>query len=585
MAKKKSTKPQPKHGPSIERSTASPSPKTPPQQEPSRLAEMFAKEWVRLLTVFVAAFCLRLIHVLLSKANSPFFDGPVTDSDFYDKAAVAIANGDWLGKDIFYVNPLYPYFLGGIYKIFGHSYLAAKLVQITIGSMSCLLIYQIAWRLFSKQTALIAALLAAFYSVFIYYDELLLATVLDVFTYTASVLLLLIAIEKPTFPRFAAAGMVLGISFVSRPSVFPFVAAFWIVYCLKDRAKTFIIARLAVFSVIAALMVLPVTVRNYVVGDDLVLVSSHTGYNFYFGNNAETTGYFVIPKSIPRALADSPADQKKWFTKEAEKAAGKALKPSEVSDFWAKKGWEYIAEHPGDWLGLAFGKLARLINEFEFSDNQNYYFSKQYSVMLEIPLIGFGLICPLALLGLLLCARDFKRVGILHLFVAGYAAALVFFFVSSRYRLPLVPVFLVFAAHSLLWMIDKLEKKDFKQFLFALALLACFTAAAFSDLRGINKNPQFIDYYNVGNKYLAKGRLEEAVKAYTTSIKMGPNYISSYNNLASCYEKAGRIDDALEEWKIVFEMGEKINSEAHIRRAAEHIDVLSRKTSKSVELQ
>ncbi len=580
MAKRKASKPPVrKHTPSERTSEASSSKATQELKPPSRIAEVFAKEWVRLVAVFFVAFVLRFIHVLLSKANSPFFDGPVTDSDFYDKTALAIANGDWLGSEVFYVNPLYPYFLALLYKIFGHSYMAAKLVQIVIGSSSCVLIYLTARRLFSKRTALVAGIIAASYSVFIYYDELLLATVLDVFTYTAALLLLLIAVEKPSVVRFVIAGIVLGISFVSRPSVFPFIAAFWIGYSLRGRAKSFVALNLAAYSVAAAVMILPLTVRNYVVGDDLVLISSHTGYNFYFGNNAETTGYFVIPKSIPRTLADSPTDQKIWFTKEAEKSEGRAMKPSEVSDFWAKKGWTYIAEHPGDWLVLAFGKLARLINAFEFSDNQNYYFSQQYSVMLQIPLLGFGFICPLALLGMVLSAREFKRVGILHLFIAGYALALVFFFVSSRYRLPLVPVFILFAAHALVWMVDKLKKKEVKPFFAAALFTACCAAAVFYALPGTDKTPQFIDYYNVGNKYAAKGRVDEAVEAYTTSIKMNPNYISSYNNLAGLYEKAGLPDEALKQWRIVFEMGGKIKSDVHIQRASRHIDMLSRKMS------
>lgn len=573
MAKSKIKRTSPK---AVPEGLAQASAATPKRTEPFN-PSLFSKEWIQVGTVLLVAFALRLINVLFMQANSPFFDGPVTDADFYDKLAVAISNGDWLGKDVFFFNPFYPYLLGVIYTVFGHSYLAAKLIQIVVGTTSCLLIYFLAKRLLSRKEALLAASLAAGYSIFIYYDELLLAASVSMFTFLSALLLLLRAIDKPAAPRFAVAGAVLGISFVSRPSVFPFVAAFWIVFSLRKQPKLHILSRLAVYGFTAALMVLPVTLRNYVVGEDVVLVSSHTGYNLYFGSNPDAGGYFSLPREIPRTLIDSPEDQKKWFTEEAEKNLQRTLKPSEVSQYWGDKGWTYIKEHPGEWTILAFKKLFRILNAHEFSDNQNYYFSKQYSPLLRLPLVGFGLVCPLALLGMVLLFRRFEKLGILYLYIVGYAGALLFFFVSSRYRMPMVPVFILFAAHGAVWIEGKLTRRDFKPFLKAAVLLALFTAIVFIRPEGASEDPQAIDYYNVGNKYLKKAQFDDAIDAFSTSIQMNPGYISAHNNLASAYEQAGRVDDALERWRKVLKMGERINSKMHIDRARQHIDRMTRK--------
>ena len=575
MAARKSKKSPKKAAPAgasarVETPTSDSAPKT-------GFRALLAKEWTVPLLLVGIAFALRLVNLLLMRENSPFYDAPVTDGDFYDKMAMRIAEGDWRGgKDVFFVNPFYPYFLAAIYRIFGHSCTAVKLIQIALGSGTCLLVYLLGKRLISRPAAVIATAMAAFYGIFIYYDELLLATTVSVFTFLAALHLLLWAIEKKALHGFALAGAVLGISFVSRPSVFPFIAAFWLVYCLRDRAEGFIAARLAVYSLVAACFVLPVTIRNYVVADDFVLVSSHSGYNLYFGTNTTSGGYFGLPKEIPRTLIDSPEDQKKWFTDEAEKAAGRSLKPSEVSSFWASKAWGIIFENPGEWLLLAGNKLLRLLNAHEFSDNQNFYFSKQFSFLLRLPLVGFGLVCPLALLGMVLLFRERKQVGILYLYVIGYAGALLFFFVSSRYRMPLVPVFMLFAGHALHWIGKKLTARDFKPFLKAAVILVAAAVLTFLQLKGVEKGPFFIDYYNMGNKYLQKGRLDEAVDAFSTAVRMQPSYISAHNNLATAYEKAGRFDKSLEEWKVVLEMGRKINSPLHLRRANEHIDRLSK---------
>ena len=40
----------------------------------------------------------------------------------------------------------------------------------------------------------------------------------------------------------------------------------------------------------AGLAVFPVTLRNYVIGDDLVLVSAQGGANFYIGNGPDARG-------------------------------------------------------------------------------------------------------------------------------------------------------------------------------------------------------------------------------------------------------------------------------------------------------
>ena len=46
-------------------------------------------------------------------ADSPWFDHLVVDPEYYDAWARQIAAGDWLGDRAFYMDPLYPYVLGG----------------------------------------------------------------------------------------------------------------------------------------------------------------------------------------------------------------------------------------------------------------------------------------------------------------------------------------------------------------------------------------------------------------------------------------------------------------------------------------
>src|SRR5262245_18375282 len=130
----------------------------------------------------VAEFSLlvRLLY-LWQIRDAPFFTLLMGDSKGYDEWARRIAAGDWIGGDVFYQAPLYPYFMGTIYSVVGHVDLAVRVGQAILGSMSCALVAGAAWRLFSKRAGIIAGLILALYAPAIFFDGLLQKTALDAF--------------------------------------------------------------------------------------------------------------------------------------------------------------------------------------------------------------------------------------------------------------------------------------------------------------------------------------------------------------------------------------------------------------------
>jgi hypothetical protein len=87
--------------------------------------------WSAAAAIFVLALAVRLIHVWQIR-NAPFFSVLMGDSRAYDEWAQQIALGDWLGHDVFYQAPLYPYFLGTLYAIAGRDLLLVRLAQAII---------------------------------------------------------------------------------------------------------------------------------------------------------------------------------------------------------------------------------------------------------------------------------------------------------------------------------------------------------------------------------------------------------------------------------------------------------------------
>src|SRR5689334_8236544 len=120
------------------------------------------------LVIFAVALAVRLVNVWQIK-GTPFFDVLLGDARGYDQWAQRLAAGDWIGTDVFYQAPLYPYFLGGVYAIAGRDLLIVRIIQALIGSASCVLLGMAGARLFSKRVGLIAGLALALWAPAIFF--------------------------------------------------------------------------------------------------------------------------------------------------------------------------------------------------------------------------------------------------------------------------------------------------------------------------------------------------------------------------------------------------------------------------------
>ena len=105
----------------------------------------------------------------------------IGDARAYDAWGQRLAGGDWIGTDVFYQAPLYPYFLGALYASVGRDLLLVRVVQALVGGASAVLLASAATRLFSRRVGWVAGLGLALYAPAIFFDTLLQKSVLDVF--------------------------------------------------------------------------------------------------------------------------------------------------------------------------------------------------------------------------------------------------------------------------------------------------------------------------------------------------------------------------------------------------------------------
>jgi len=481
------------------------------------------KEKLFLLGVFLLAFILRLIYLLQVKSNPHFFS-PTMDPLYHDIWAQNIAGGNWIGSKVFFRAPFYAYFLAIVYKIFGHNYIIPRVIQHLIGSFSCILVYFVAKRLFNRTVAIVASLLAATYGMFIYFEDELVLDSFLVFFDLLLILFLLKTKDSPKLSRWFACGIILGFSAITRPNILFFIPFVWLWIFLvftKQRKLKEILTFCIMFLIGSALVIFPVALRNYLVAKDFVLIASQGGINFLIGNNRNADGMSAVLYKEDWQYRD--------FEHMAEKETGRSLKPSEVSNFYYKKGIKFFLDEPEKAFKLWVKKLYIFWNKFEVSNNQDTYFFRKYSSLIRILLIGFWFIGPLGLVGMILSwlggkerANLRKSILLPILFVFSYMLTVVMFFVTSRFRLPVIPFLIIFSAFTLVWLGEKLINRKSKKMALFLLLLFPLSILTNSNFYHLSVGDFSQAYFSLGNADLKAGKLDQALEKYDEALSRNP---------------------------------------------------------------
>jgi pentatricopeptide repeat protein len=521
------------------------------------------KEAVFLLVLFAVALGLRLVY-MGQLQDSPMFDTPIMDAKYHDEWARLIEN-DWSQAllngvslhpgSAYFRAPLYAYFLAFIYTLFDQDYLAVRVVQFIIGSLSVLLIYFLGRRIFNPLVGRIAGTMAAFYGTFIYFEGELLIPVLILFLNLLLMLAVLATAERPKWWKWLVCGALLGLSAIARPSVLIFLIALvpWMAVTLRRRGQGRSRSLLHITGLIlgVVLLMLPIHLHNYRMAKDFSpAMVSQGGVNFFIGNNPGSDG----------ATAIVPGTRATWWggyydtLQMAEEAEGRTLKASEVSAYWFRRGLQFIREEPAKALRLMARKLALFWEAQEVSNNKNIYFFSARRPLTELFIrpgviaLPFGLVAPLALAGMVLAWRrkEGRGAGLSALFVFTYMFGVILFFVNARFRLPVVPFLLPFAAY-VLWIL--FQRGRLIRAVLIIALVLLFGVLVNANLSGVPPPSEAEAYSSLGNVYLGKQMYTQAEESYRLALKADPGYVRPISGLARIYDRTDRPEKAIEQWE------------------------------------
>ena len=508
------------------------------------------KEKVALLLIFILAFAVRFIYIL-GISRLPLFEFPFADALYNLDWAKQIASGDLWAKAPFFRAPLYPFFLTLLIKIFGEDLYFLRIVQILIGSLSCVLIYLLARRLFNSRVALLASLFACFYAPFIFYEAEFQDTFLIIFLDILLVYLLFLAQKKPSLFRFFLSGIILGLSAIARPNILLFAVfiPLWIFFYFRKKISLRIALNFVAFFLLGiCLIVLPVILVNYFAGKDFVIIAWQGGINFYLGNNPYASGYKAVASGIRTTWEGIYFDSINL----SRKSTGRELKFSQTQTFWLKQGFNFIFEQPFLASKLYLKKIALFLGGYEISENPNIYFFWSHPQNLLKPLLWkkiiyfpAGLLLPLAWLGVFLSFREWKKHSLVLGFIFTYMLSVILFFVNTRFRLPVMPFLLIFSAFTIFKIIEqeKLKKK-------IILIAVCFLLIIPGNIDLTSQMDPVYEaqlHYILGNAYLKEKSYQNAEYEFEKSIQISDKQARGFTGLGVIrsmqenYEEAERL--------------------------------------------
>jgi len=366
---------------------------------------------------------------------------PESDYQAYFHMARSLYDGHGLVDpfgNLAYYNAGYPLFLYALFVVFGPSIAVAQVANVALGVLSAWLVFLIARHIgHSRIMGWIAALLWVGYAEAIVYTEYLAKENLVIPILLA---ILYLSFRLPMTRNRGVWAAVIGALYalqamVGSAALFALPITLFQIATLDasfaQRIKAGMVLLLSM-----GLFLSPWLYRNHHVLGAPVL-NTNGGFNLYLGNNPAATGYFV-------SIGETPLGAK-W--NELRKERGEL----EASRLAQREAIAHIREHPWESLKLAAYKGIAFWTPPLHDGAERA--SLLESMVRKVWLAEFLLLAVAALATLARPSLISREIMTLWLYVLGYTAVHMVFYVIFRYRLTIMPVVCLLAAHALWLMV------------------------------------------------------------------------------------------------------------------------------------
>jgi tetratricopeptide (TPR) repeat protein len=473
-------------------------------------------------------------------AAQPWHGFPLVDALTNDRIALALLGDAPAGA--FFRPPLYPLLLAAVYRLAGHAATPVVWLQFALGLATLVPAWRLGERWFGRGAATAGAWIAAVYPLRIFFEGEALDATLFTFLFVWGVWTLWLALERASAGRALWSGALLGAAVLTRPNLLvalPFVAAGAALAFRgagRPRAR-----QAAAWAAGICLAVAPATVHNWRATGEFIPVAANGGVNFYLGNARGATGLTPVPPGLRweqvmlrpvRAGLATLGAQERW---------------------WYDQAWGQIGAAPGRWLRLLGVKAALFANAAESSNNKALGRFTGVSFPVRHYRGWFGALLCLALVGI--AARRGPGAVFLALTTAGFAVSVALFFVTERYRLPLVPLLASAAAAGAGELWRAVRAREHRRALALAALGAAAALAVFPDWFGAGTERINADF-QLAQVFLMRGEPARALEAAERARAADPRDPDVLNSLGAARVGLGDLDGAEAAYRAALGLGD-----------------------------
>ncbi len=473
-----------------------------------------------LLLLLLLAGVLFWSFLLPRAENSVFGRVPILDEIYYLDRAAELSPGALCPPEPCFMSPLYPQLI----RLAGSAapvpedrvvepgrLRGLRMLQTAFWLGTVLLLAWIGWRDLTTPTAgrrrrLAAAALPAILF-FLYrpaaaYAIAILVEMPLAFLVTAAVALLpgRWETDRVRLWRWAALGLVLGLAGLLRGTVLAFLPAVaWLVvrHTVKTGGRA-ITAVLVLAGAVLLVMLVPVLHNSRQAGR-LSPPTLNGGVNLYIGNGPQANGFYVA--AVPGQWRTDPAGRRYL----AEQLDRPELSLAQADSVWSSRAWHSIDSHRGRAAGLWARKFLLHLQGWEIDQLLPLGAWTRQVPPARLLIVPYGLLVALGLgYGLwVLVRRPGHPAAVWMLGLLLIIALQSVFFVVSRYRLVLVPLWVLLAGSFLV-------EQELRWRVRGLLVLAGLLVAVPWGLGGVRKTWAAMAQANEARRWAQVGLVEES---------------------------------------------------------------------------
>lgn len=314
-------------------------------------------------------------------------------------------------------------YLAAVYAVFGYLPLAARIVTAVLSTLLVLVAVLLARRLFGETVALVAGVIMASYAYLVFYGVTLVTETPFMLCLVTAICLAYQIADVPSLWRWLGLGVALSVTVLFRMAVVFFVP-FLLAWVLLRQPRLRVAVLVPVAVIILA--VLPFTLHNYATWGRFLLLEAQFGHVFWNGNHPGHMGdfhpfeVFPIPEDVLACRNDA-----------------------EITNRLLWMGIHNVLSDPLDFVSLT---LTRLREFFKFWPTAD---SNALANLMRVA--SFGVVWPFSVAGIVLSARRWRELLPVFLFLVVHTGVYAISWTMIRYRVPLDPFLIMFAAVALVW--------------------------------------------------------------------------------------------------------------------------------------